>query len=344
MTVRQTRPTVQNRVLYMGRQAALTEPLHLRFRGDWGIANLYAICGWLAAGLRMRSAPGSTFVVHTGRGGVDNLDALFAGEVDVAVTTPTETGNMAYGGRGLYREPHADLRAIAAFPHRDRLTACITADASNRTGVRSFADLASPSDNLRIAIPPRDDPDHALTYAIERVLEAHGASLDVIEKAGVTLVEHEWPMSALDAIVAGDLDGLIYEAVMIWRRMLEHRQMRLLPMDEQALAALESEHGYTRADLEPGDLYGLDDVIPALRFADFLVLVRADMEDAVAELITAVAVEERPMLEAKYRHLPPRESPLSYPVAVGDMMQVGTVPLHPGAARYYRSVGGEVSA
>lgn len=144
------------------------------------------------------------------------------------------------------------------------------------------------------------------------------------------------------AVRVAEVDGLIYEAIMIWHDMASATPMRFLPMNESALATLET-RGYRRADVEPGDVVGLETSVPALRFADFAILVRDDLDADVAELITSVAVETLPILESKYRHLPVERSPLRYPVEPSRMADVGVVPLHPGAARYYRSIGVELA-
>ena len=63
---------------------------------------------------------------------------------------------------------------------------------------------------------------------------------------------------------------------------------------------------------------------------------RADLPDDVAALIARVIVENRTDFEVNCQHLPVAHSPLHYPIrpeAVGD---TAPVPLHAGAARYYR--------
>ena len=40
-------------------EARLDRPITLHMMGDWGIANLHRICGWIGAELWRRSPPGS---------------------------------------------------------------------------------------------------------------------------------------------------------------------------------------------------------------------------------------------------------------------------------------------
>ena len=83
---------------------------------------------------------------------------------------------------------------------------------------------------------------------------------------------------------------------------------------------------------------GLDAPLETLDFSDFLVMVRADMPEDVAYLITWCMGETRAVLEAQYRHIPPERSPVSYPLDPAKMART-PIPLHPGAARYYGEHG-----
>jgi TRAP-type uncharacterized transport system substrate-binding protein len=312
--------------------------LHLALRGDWGIANLYTICGWLAAGLRLRSAPDSTFVVHTGRGGVDNIDALLEGEVDVALTTPIVTADMARRGRGLYATAHPELMAIAAFPHRDRLALCIGVEPADRWNLKSFSDLALQKPALRIAVPPNED-DHAMSYAIHRVLEAHGCSWSDFATWGGELVEYEWPMPAVADVAAGSLDGIFYEAIMLWHQFLDRRPMRFLAMEPARLDELARDYGYTPATLEPGEHEGVTEPTLTLDFSQFLLMARQDLDDEIVRLITETVVEDRAMLESKYRHLSLNRTPMLYPLEPEALCRTDPVPLHPSAEAQYRKIG-----
>jgi hypothetical protein len=92
--------------------------------------------------------------------------------------------------------------------------------------------------------------------------------------------------------------------------------------------------GFGAKSIPAGYWAGLTDAVPALDFSDFLVLVRDDMADDVAYLLTWCLVERRAWLEHQYRHLPPTRSPLTYPL-VPESMARPMVPLHRAAQRYY---------
>ena len=78
--------------------------------------------------------------------------------------------------------------------------------------------------------------------------------------------------------------------------------------------------------------------MPAVDFSDFVVLVRDDLSEDIAHLLTWCIVETREKLERQFRHLPPRRSPVTYPLVPREMAKTA-VPLHRGAERYYRDAG-----
>jgi TRAP-type uncharacterized transport system substrate-binding protein len=122
----------------------LNRRVELAVRGDWGQANFTRVCGWLAQEVGDRADPGSRFAIWNGRGGRDQAEAVTAGEVDVAIVTPTAGARTMYtggegpgGGRAL-----TELRALGILGHRDAVV--IAVDAA--LPVHTVADLASIAD------------------------------------------------------------------------------------------------------------------------------------------------------------------------------------------------------
>jgi TRAP-type uncharacterized transport system substrate-binding protein len=157
--------------------------------GDWGNANWTPLAGWLAANLRFRidgkGAPGSQFVILTGSGYRDNVDAVANGTADIAITTPADvTLEMAVAGRDFFAgTPYPHLRTLGYIPQDDRLVFAVRADA----GVESFADIRRLSPALSIATGSRGEH-NLMTYVIMEVLRSHGIDPADIEAWGGTLV------------------------------------------------------------------------------------------------------------------------------------------------------------
>jgi TRAP-type uncharacterized transport system substrate-binding protein len=114
--------------------------------------------------------------------------------------------------------------------------------------------------------------------------------------------------------------------------------MRFLHMDRDALAELHETFGYRTAVLEPGELEGVTEPTATLDFSQFLLLTRADVDAEIVALAAQVVVEDRAVLEAKYRHLALNRTPLLYPLELSQLADTEPVPLHPAAAAYYGSL------
>ena len=113
-----------------------------------------------------------------------------------------------------------------------------------------------------------------------------------------------------------------------------------IPADANAIASLADQHGFRPASIRAG-FWNSDHCkkeIPALDFSDFLVIVRDDMPDDVAYLLTWCMVERRDIIEAQCKHLDPEKSPLTYPLDPAAIAKP-SIALHPAAERYYREAG-----
>src|SRR3954454_18555760 len=117
----------------------LDRKIDIKFKADWGFANLTQVARWLQTTLIDRTAKGSMSAVYWGTGGGDGFRAVRDREVDVAVVTPAAFARMAVAGTGAFEgEPMPDLRAIGVVPQDDRLLIV----ANERLGVNTLGELA----------------------------------------------------------------------------------------------------------------------------------------------------------------------------------------------------------
>ena len=104
--------------------------------------NWIAIGSILGLGLAGYNSPlpkGSSVALEMSDPGVMCLDGpaiVGRGEADVCMTTPTWYGEAAYLGKVDFDRPY-NVKAIATFPHDDRLAFAVRAE----TGIRSLHDL-----------------------------------------------------------------------------------------------------------------------------------------------------------------------------------------------------------
>jgi len=302
---------------------------------DWGNANFHAIAGWLAAHLRWRSAPGSTFWIKTGTGYGDNVKSLVDGEVDLTITTPFDvTPEWAIAGTNFFagEPPAPGLRALGWLPQNDRLVMAIRAD----TGITSFADLRERKFPLKLASGFRSE-DNLMMWAIDRVLEEHGIE---VEAWGGEWLEHDHPRICLPLVTSGMANAVINEAIVVpqWRELVKKVEMNFLPFEDVAIQSLARKYGLRPAILAKGYLDVPEDV-PCIDWSNWAILVREDMDELLAYTVTQIMVEERAELEGRYRHVPSEIAPMTYPIDPYAIWRGVGAPLHPGAERYYREHG-----
>ncbi|MEJ7635519.1 TAXI family TRAP transporter solute-binding subunit [Aeromicrobium sp.] len=309
----------------------LSSPVNLRFKADWGQANLTRISGWLAQEVGDRSPRESQFSIHAGRGGIDAVDALRDGSVDIALVTPAAAGRLLLEGAGPTDNPAAPwLRSLGKIAHRDRLVVAVDA----ALPVHCVADLAAVAADLVIGTSA-DDGVNAIGLAAHHGLKLAGADPAQLRRDGAAFVYEERPFPLIHAFATGSINVLIQEAVMMpaWQRITERRPVRYLEWGDDVLdgfAAL----GWPSAVVEAGYLPSLDKDLLTLDFADFLLLCCEDLDDEVAYLTTWCMVETRLALEGQYKHMPPDRTPVGYPLDPAEMQKT-PVPLHAGAARAY---------
>jgi len=314
-------------------EARLERPITLHMMGDWGIANLHRICGWIGAELWRRSPAGSKFATWAGRGGTDAITAVLDGEVQTALFVPAGFARTIFEGRGICRRADVGrLRALATLPQDDRLVFAI--DAS--FGIASFAELRAKRPPLRLATA-LDDGVNMAGFGAHRMLEASGIAPATLASWGGKLLLGEAPWDIVPLVTRGEADAVLFEAVMTpyWRDMCAARKMTFLPFEDAALREVESKFAWRRAEVPADRFAGLTGPFQALDFSDFLLLCRDDFPDDVAYVIASLLCETPEILESQYRHIPPKDSPVTYPLQPRKIAAT-PIPLAAGAERYYR--------
>jgi TRAP-type uncharacterized transport system substrate-binding protein len=114
--------------------------------------------------------------------------------------------------------------------------------------------------------------------------------------------------------------------------------MTFLPFEDSALDELESKYAWRRAKVAADRFPGLPGPFQALDFSDFLLVCRDDFADDVAYVIASLLCETPQILESQYRHIPPQDSPVTYPLQPHKIAAT-PIPLVLGAERYYAENG-----
>jgi TRAP transporter TAXI family solute receptor len=323
--------------MIMNTEPNLGRPLTLQFIGDWGQANFHRICSWLCQEVCDRTVGGSRVAIWNSlHGGTDAMVTVNSGEADMCLATPAGLLSAAITGDGIFSgRPMPGLRSLGVLPQNDRMVFAVDA----RFGVRTFADIREKRPPLRIATSP-DNGFNLIGFVARAIMDGHGISESDLRSWGGEYVYAPRPEQSLYRMRDGLVDAVLQEAIMtpFWRAAMEARSPVVVPFEEPVLTELVRTIGLRTNVLPAGFLPGQPEAVAALDFSDFVIVVRDDMPEDVAYLITWCLVETRATIERQYRHLPPERSPLSYPLEPAAMAKT-PLPLHPGAERYYRSHG-----
>ncbi|KAJ9615174.1 hypothetical protein H2200_001248 [Cladophialophora chaetospira] len=310
----------------------LSRAYTLNFVGDWGGANFHRICAWLSQEFCDRAGPNSRTAIWSLRdGGMDALNQLNEGAVDLAIATPASLLSRALTGEGMFKTAMPHLRAIGTLPQNDRMVLAL----APKYNINSIEEIRAQKPPLRL-VTSSNDGTNFIGYVAEEFLNAHGLSKATIESWGGKILTRHRPEQCVALVESEEADALLQEAIMTvwWRNLVENDKLVPLPAERSALESLEQTLGLGTNPLPAGWWSNLDHELPALDFSDFVIFVRDDMPKEVAYLLTWCLVETRYLLEGQYKHIPPAKSPLSYPLEPTKMAKT-PVPLHDGAEIYY---------
>jgi len=263
--------------------------------------------------------PGLVAVTQATQGSVENLRMVAAGQLESGIAQ-SDIVSWAYAGTGVFAADGQleNLRAIASlFP--ESLQLVVRGDSA----IQTFADLRGKHISLgQLA---------SGTVADARV---------VLAAAGLTekdlSAEYLRPGTAAANVKDGTLDGFFLIGgvpVPAIRELAEATPVRLIPVDAEILAKMrESSASYHRSVIPAGTYPGISVETPSIGF-NALWIVSADAPDDLIYAITKALWND-----ATQRLLDARD-PLGRQVRLEDALDGLSVPLHPGAKRFYREAG-----
>jgi TRAP-type uncharacterized transport system substrate-binding protein len=226
----------------------------------------------------------------------------------------------AYDGTGPYAQdgPRRQLRLIANIASPVYLIVAVKRGA----GITDLAQLKDHKGSLKIVA----DADMAGV-----IFPYFGVSVDGLKAAGDTFAPALVPAQRADADVIIHYGNLANSPEFnIWYEASQHDDLVYLQLPEDLLARLAHGLNLERRDLPTGLLHGQDAPIHTVARSGTAIYGRADMPASFAYLVAKALDERQDLFEWTLGDY----SYNRYRVA-----KVGDVPLHPGAARYYRERG-----
>jgi TRAP transporter TAXI family solute receptor len=263
-----------------------------------------------------RHLPGYEAMSAATAGSIENLRRMAAGDVDLALTFSNNAVDALHGEGAFSGHPVA-IRAIGRL-YLNYTHLIVRSDA----GITSVTDLRG----HRITTGPHNSGSEATAL---RVIAAAGLT----PGQDVTTVPMSLPQSTA-AMAAGTIDAMFYTAglpVPGITDLFAHAggSLRFLPLNS-VLPQLTQKYGagiYFRATIAKSQ-YGLPADVPTIAESSLLV-VGESMPAALVYQLTKLLFEYQSDLAAVH--------PAANGIQRDSAPTTDPVPLHPGAARYYRS-------
>lgn len=316
----------------------MADPIELKFLGSGGWMNVGSL---LALGLTGYESPlpdGSTVSVSAGHPGSMCLagpQLVADGVYDIAISAPGWLVAMAVAGKGRFSAP-LSLRSLAAFPHDDRLAFAVRRE----SGITSLADVRERQLPLKVSTYPHDFI-HPAGYVIDEIFAMYGFSQeDIVSWGGeIRRDRPRNPNSTVEEPVSPDFDLVVDEAIMTrrWERISESYDLRFLPLDDEVLERCAA-MAMTPGKLEKGRLRGLDEDVATIDFSGWGMYCSEAMPDELGYAVAQALDRQKDAITARFDPAS-GHSPLTSAIDMERVAQDVTVPLHPGAAAYYREMG-----
>ncbi len=268
----------------------------------------------------LRMATGSPILAH----------AVCRGELEMAMVNPSGFLTQAYRGTGLFKEP-LPVRVIANYPSWDRFVYML----HPRTGLKSLAQIKEKRYPLRLSI--REDKTHSTRVLVDQTLAAYGFTLADLEAWGGSFQLNGGPgdQRRLDALHAGTIDAIFDEGLVLWFEEALAAGMEPVTLEESVLKKLEA-IGWRRVVIPAGRYPHLKSDHMCLDYSAWPLYTRASLPDEDAyKVCEAIHAREKEIYwEDSYTGI----GQLGEETEATPM----DVPLHPGAAKWYREHGFKV--
>lgn len=276
---------------------------------------VYYPLGQALAAIYRRAFPGSTITVQTTHGSVQNLNLLQSGRGEVAFALADSVGFAWQGVTNIgFAEKLDKLRTIAAiYPNYIQIVA------SRASGIDSLEDLKG----KRVSVGA---PRSGTEVNARRVFQAAGLTYDMMD------VEY-LPFSESVALMKeGQLDATLQSAglgVASIRDLAHALPIAIVPVPPAVVQRI-GDPTYLSRPIPAGTYLG-EDRVRMTAAMNNLLMTREGLPDEVVYTMTKSLFENLPELVAAH--------PAARDIALATAAQGLPVPLHPGAARYYREQG-----
>ncbi|MFS8573109.1 MAG: TAXI family TRAP transporter solute-binding subunit [Clostridia bacterium] len=256
-----------------------------------------------------QSLPNARVTIEATNGYVDSAKRLHAGFGNMGIVAH-DTARLMAAGEGDFARRGATL--YAAFPvHTLDWHVIVPADSP----IRSIKDLAG----QRVSVQPRGSTAETMSSAIFKAL-------------GIDIRPEYLPHAeAAEAMRTGQIAAhALAGAASVWQEFALRTPIRILSLTPEESAAIVAAAPHLTPVRYPADQFyqGVEPVDTVSLWAIWMV--RSDLDEDTVYAITKGVYDHRNLVEAAHP-----QAAFMRPEQILDL----TVPIHPGAARYFRELG-----
>ncbi len=274
----------------------------------------------------LRMSSGSPILAH----------AVAKGDLEMAVVNPSGLLTQAYRGTGLFSKP-LPVRIVANYPSWDRFVTLI----HPRTGITSLAQVKEKRFPLKLST--REDPTHSTRVLIDQLLGLYGFSLKDLESWGGSLQTNGGPgdQRRMDALHAESVDAVFDEGLALWFDEALQCGMRPLKIEAPVMDKLQA-IGWRKVVIPAKKLYPhLQADCECIDYSGWPLYASASLPDEDAyKVVDAIAARENEIFWEDSNGWAPHQGMGALGMETESTPR--DVPLHPGAARWFREHGFKV--
>jgi len=252
--------------------------------------------------------------------------------VDIAYVNPAAIVAMAFRGKGYYKQKMG-LRVLGCFPSWDRIALVVAKD----LGVKSLDDIARRKIPLRVSTR-LSGVNNSTYYTISTILALYGLSFDKIKRWGGKVQECARPFAAerLRSIAQRSVDAIFDEGISTvggWLDQALENGYEILSLDPDKVKKLER-MGYTRAVLPKSRYRQCRDDVLSIDFSGWSLVTHRWLPNKLAYAAVETIDERQSVIPVD------DDKPLDMRMLCNSTGKCPLqIPLHPGAAKYYREKG-----
>jgi TRAP-type uncharacterized transport system substrate-binding protein len=227
--------------------------------------------------------------------------------------------SMRAGGPLGSMGAHPRMRAIALIEAPIYIAVAV----HDESEIRSLDELKTRKDlKIGVAVDPQEPSIQ------QEILDYYGLTDDVIKTNGDTIVPEK--TETADVIIS---DNAAFNASVenrFWPAVTAKFKFRFLPLADPLRAKLAKDFWLRQVDMPRSFFPGVDKPVPTVERIGHLIYGRDDMPEQYAYDVARALDRHKDLMQFMFIQM-------SYNSKI--VAQTGVIPLHPGAARYYREAG-----